>query len=290
MWSRRRPGYEDNNCYLSDIRYEYYARAFNLNCIQDQTGDGVEEIVMNVGNKIAVFDGVTLRCLRERVFADEGSYIGTANLRYDVADVNGDGYEDIVMVVNTSDIGALHVYSQGHVDEEPVFIKHLASKSLFCDVKVGNMSNSDLPEIAILTRGLRTNANQQLEKEGYLYVLRLMYDNNLKLTESTVLARTSVDAFASNDDLCRHVGNMDLVFGYFRGHEYTQDLIVGDGLWRWDETDAKPTYRFLVLGLTRSDYYTIAADAITAVQTHENEKEPNYVVVRFAPGLAGNIE
>lgn len=24
--------------------------------------------------------------------------------------------------------------------------------------------------------------------------------------------------------------------------------------------------------------------------THENEKEPNYVVVRFAPGLAGNIE
>ena len=117
---------------------------------------------------------------------------------------------------NTSDIGALHVYSQGHVDEEPVFVKHLASKSLFCDVKVGNMSNSDLPEIAVLTRGLRTDANQMLEQQGYLYVSRLRYDDNLKLKENIVLARTSVNAFASSDALCRHVGNMDLVFGFFR--------------------------------------------------------------------------
>ena len=84
-----------NDDLLADLRSEYFARAFNLRCIQDMTGDGVEEIVMNVANKIAVFDGVTLRCIRERIFTDEGSYIGTPNLRYDVADVNGDG--DVTM-------------------------------------------------------------------------------------------------------------------------------------------------------------------------------------------------
>ena len=267
-----------------DIRSEYFARAFNLKCIQDQTGDGVEEIVMNVGNKIAVFDGVTLRCLRERTYADDGSYLGTPNLRFDVADVDGDGYKDIVMVVNTNiDLGYLYVYSQGHIDEEPIFTKPLGAKCLFCDVKVGNMSNSDLPEIAILTRGMRTNHHRLLEKSGYLYMSRLYYDDDLKLKEKVILPKTAVDAFAENDDLCYHLGNMDLVFGYFRGQNlkgkdgktisYTQDLVVGDGLWRWDETNAKPTYRFQVLAWTKSNYYTIPADAITAVQTRENDKE-----------------
>ena len=89
-----------------------------------------------------------------------------------------------------------------------------------------NMSNSDLPEIAVLTRGLRTGFNQMLEQQGYLYVSRLRYDDNLKLTESIILAKTEVNAFASSDALCRHVGNMDLAFGFFRGREYTQDLEV----------------------------------------------------------------
>ena len=33
--------YRDNQI-MSDYRYQYFARAFNLKCIQDQTGDGVE--------------------------------------------------------------------------------------------------------------------------------------------------------------------------------------------------------------------------------------------------------
>ena len=276
--------YGSNSDLLSDVRREYFARAFNLHCIQDQTGDGIEEIVMNVANKIAVFDGVSLRCIREQEYADRGSYIGTPNLRFDVADVNGDGREDIVMVLNSSGgLCYLKVYSEGHIDEEPIFEQTYGSEALFCDVKVGNMSGSDLPEIAILTRGLDGSSNSVLTKHGFLYVLRLMYDDNLTLKEQSIIDRLQVGCFENGTDENRYVvGNMNLVFGYFRGRNitdddgnrisYPQDLIVGDGLWRWDDTQGKPTYRFQMLPWAKGGQ-TVPADAIAAVQTLKNYKE-----------------
>ena len=257
---------------LADFRREYFARAFNLKCIQDETGDGVEEIVMNVANKIAVFDGKTLRCIREHEFEDKGSYIGTPNLRFDVADVNNDGYKDIVLILNSNNgMGYLHVYSKGHIDEEPIFTKDIGSASLFCDVKVGNMSGHEFPEIAVLTRGMETGSNNLLTKNGYLYVSRLGYDESLNLKETVVLSQTSVDCFAADNVTRNHLGNMDLVFGHFRGRSYNEDLIVGDGLWRYDDAQMKPTYRFQVLSGTKNVTRTISADAITSVTVNEGK-------------------
>ena len=263
----------DRQLYWIEVPCEYYARAFNLNSIQDQNGDGVDEIVMNVGNKIAIFDGVSFRCIRERTFDDGGSDLGTPNLRYDVADVNGDGLDDIVLLLNKSmELGYLYVYSEGHIDQEPIFTKTLGASCFFCDVKVGYMTGNNLPEIAMLTRGKVSNT--KLVKTGYLYMSRLEYDENMNLKEIVVLPRTSVDCFATKDQWCSRVGNMNLVFGYFRGRSYNQDLVVGDGLWRWDDSPEvqKPTYRFQIMPNVKTTN-SIPADAITSVQGRENANE-----------------
>ncbi len=280
------PGWGSDDTYLADFNYQYYARAFNLNCIQDQTGDGVEEIVMNVADKIAVFDGISLRCLREYTYAAGGTpeTDGRVNLRFDVADVNADGYEDIAVVAYTGNFQTtVNVFDKGHVEEEPIFTKIISQPSYFCDIKVGTMSYSDLPEIAVLTRGRKSPTESTITNYGFLHMFRLQYDNNMELKEHPIIVEQQVTCFPNSDAYKGFTGNLNLVFGYFRGHnfkdtdgkikDYPQDLIVGDGLWRWDENQGKPVYQFQMLPQTKNKAYNVDADAIVAVQTRKDDRE-----------------
>ncbi|MBO4593212.1 MAG: T9SS type A sorting domain-containing protein [Bacteroidaceae bacterium] len=280
QWSRRRPGYENNECYLSDVRYEYYARSFNLNCIQDQTGDGIDEIVMNVGDKIAVFDGATMKCLCERQISSDRTYTGYAHMRFDVADVNGDGIEDIVLLADEEKNGGqLYVFDKGQLEEKPIYQQSIHDQLIFCDVKVGHMSGNELPEIAILARGTVSESSDEPKKQATLRVLRLKYNDDMKL-EVAKQSTQSVDCFYGLSHRNWVLGNMTLCFGYFRGRDvtdkdgnklsYNQDLVVGYKLYRWDELEEMPVY---LTSFIQADRYTVPADAIIAVQTKKNGKE-----------------
>lgn len=280
--------FSGDDTYLSDFYFQYAARAFNINCIQDETGDGIEEIVMNVGDKIAVFDAATLRCLREHSYEGAGTPNHRANLRFDVADVNGDGFEDIVVVAYTGNFQSqVDVYDKGKINETPIISKILSSPAWFCDIKVGNMSGSDLPEIAVMTRGATspstTGTNTGIDSHAYLYMYRLYYDDMNNIQVRTILDSKQVNCFYSQDYYRGLTGNLNLVFGYFRGRNitddngntisYPQDLIVGDELWRWNNETGIPERKFEMLPQVFNNYYTISADAITTVQFGKNEKD-----------------
>ena len=271
---------------LCDIASEYYARKFNIKCIQDQTGDGIGEIVMQVDYKIAVFDGATLRCIREKDFYK--AKLSGRLWRFDIADVDCDGNEDIIAIEGNSSSPNLDVFSKGHIDEAPKFSAKVlgvgSSGDAFYDVKVGNFSNHQFPDIAVIRR--HYEVTPVMNKTGNLFFYRLEYENFDPETRKPIGNPTLLkyfeaepDAWASNSDLANRVGNMNLCFAYFRGRQYPADLIVGDGLWRYDFDQEKPVFKQIVLEAAKTNYITIPADAIVSVRFHEKtDKESLFFV------------
>ncbi len=269
---------------LWDAPYEGAARRFNLKCIQDQNGDGLGEIVMQVGYTIAIFDGVTLRCIRE--FKPNYFY------RFDVADVDCDGNEDIVAITrnNTFEQIKLKVFLKGLIDEEPAYTipvprieggKAWSIAMDFYDVKVGNFSGHAYPDIAVVERSVMTSG--VFSKKGYLSLYRMDhefdeeaggYKKELSLIQ---YYKGEHDCFAENDAQCRHTGNMNLCFCYFRGRQYPADLVMGDAVYRYNISKEKPDWLTSIMEPTRTDFRTVPADAMVAVRLHENTDKESLI-------------
>ena len=271
---------------LSDALYEGAARLFNLKCIQDQNGDGLGEIVMQVGYKMAIFDGATLRCIREY----KPSYKQSQLFRFDVADVDCDGAEDIVLISLTASGSKrkfLNIFLKGLIDKEPaysIFIPRIdegSPSSDFYDVKVGNFSGHAYPDIAVIERSCGTAG--LFSKNGMLSLYRLDHEfdeeaGDYKKEVSLIkYFEQEVNVFASTDALRRHTGNMNLCFCYFRGRQYPADLIVGNAIWRYNYDNEKPQFLRAGLESTGQDFKTVPADAIAAVRLHEDSDKETLI-------------
>ena len=268
-----------SSTHLSDLRYELYARRFNLKCIQDQTGDGIGEIVMQVSGHLAVFDGATLRCIREL------DYNGIS--RFDVADVDCDGIEDIIGL----GVASIYIWSQGKIDATPSYEapiprgNYMAYYGFIDDVKVGNFSGHPFPDIAIVSRlaDYTDAVDFRFAKTGVLSLFRLDHEfdeeaGGYKKDLSLIKYYTGEhDCFAENNEQCYHMGNMNLCFCYFRGRQYPADLVMGDAIYRYNFSKEKPEWLTSIMSPIRTDFRTVPADAITAVRLHENTDKESLI-------------
>lgn len=226
---------------LSDIRYDYALRCFNIKCINDMTGDGIDEIVVNVGEKVAIFDGAQFTLIDDMQYNQEKTTIlGHSSVRIEVADVDNDGLEDLlVLVANRNNSCSLKIYSHGDFKKNIISDISIPRYGILNDVKVGNCCGLPFKEIAVLTRAMKDKQN--LEKCGYLFMYRLKKDDKGNYGFETVINNAEIDGFGEPDEHC-HVGNCQLTFGYFRGRQYNQDLIVADGLWRAENGETAPKF------------------------------------------------
>lgn len=250
---------------ITEQRYDYTLRCFNIKCIQDLTGDNIDEIVMNVGEKVAIFDGASFKLIKEVNFKQVNqTFMGHCSVRIEVGDVDSDGREDlVVLVADGSTFCHLKIYLNGAIESAPAYDIVVPSYGVLNDVKVGSCCGMQYPEIAVLTRG---TDGTRLNRVGHLSMFRLKGDSNGKVTGyDNVIQAVEIDGFTNGNGVYdTHVGNCNLTFVYMRGRNHNPDLIVADGLWRADNGQTAPTYRFSPLDFTKSSHWSIFADCIIA--------------------------
>lgn len=270
-------GYNDNNR-LSEVPEAYTIASFNIKCIRDLTGDGIDEIVTAVGEEICVFDGATYRLMYSKNFRGTGgaTHLGFCQIRIEVADVDNDGWEDILALVADGATSChLNIYRSGRIDQAPMFSNDgvngpiVPTYGFLNDIKVGHVCGQTFPEICVQTRGVEViSGNETTAWNSFLYIYRLQpVDNGSSTTYNlqTVVNGSEIRGYRNNQHDNAYdgvIGNVNLCIAYLRGPHQNPDLIVADGLWRCDPDRSVPTYRFQMIPTVKNSHHSIFPDCL----------------------------
>lgn len=273
----------------SEVPIAYTIASFNVKCIRDITGDGIDEIVTAIGQEICVFDGASYRMIYCKNFNGTGtaSYLGFCQIRIEVADVDNDGWEDIVaLVADGASSCHLNIYRSGNLNQAPMFSLDgvngvtIPTYGFLNDVKVGHVCGQTFPEICLQTRGLEVvDGNETTAWNSFLYIYRLQpvdTGNGTTYNLQTVVNGAEIYGYRASQHDNVHdgvVGNTNLCIAYLRGSAYNPDLIVADGLWRCDPDRTVPTYRFQILPSVKNSHYSIYPDQLVACDAQGNGKD-----------------
>ncbi len=277
--------YHDGNRH-TEVPYAYTVASFNIKCIRDLTGDGIDEIVTSIGEEICVFDGASYRLMYSKNFRGTGasSYLGFCQIRIEVADVDNDGWEDILaLVADGANSCHLYIYQKGRIDQSPMFSLDgvngitIPTYGFLNDIKVGHLCGQTYPEICLQTRGIEViNNHETTAYNSFLYIYRLQpNDNGSSVTYNlqTVVNGAEIKGYRNNQHDNAYdgaVGNVNLCIAYLRGPNYNPDLIVADGLWRCDEDKTVPTYRFQMIPTVKNGQHSIHPDCLVACDPQGN--------------------
>ena len=282
----------DDDHRATETRMDYVQRVFQL-LTADFNKDGVDELVIGIDGEVWVYDGATMLKALAEGKVDDGLYKeaplyhknfnfkpGTESYkncskyylqkpmtRLTVGDADGDNTPDIV-VLQVGDGGdankaktELSIYASGNVEADPIATRCLdeqCGKTVFTDVKVGNVSNGQYNDIIMLFRSYSGTA---LEKFGRLW--RAMYNPAESNGQLTIDRRDTYDvgSFRGYDG---HIGNTNVTLAHLRGNEYPCDVVVGADMWRWNTESEKLEFKFQVLPFTNNEIWSIYADNIMA--------------------------
>lgn len=152
---------EDMVSALSDtalwaFRY-YFMRDF---CSGDFNGDGFDEFVLSIDNKILLFSSNLSTVVWSCEYSDKGSNF----VRVEAGDLNDDGFDDLAVTHGTAirSLGQLYLHagSQAGLGESPVYSGPLAGKSITyscAEVVIGDVDGNGLNDLVLSGARNRTD-------------------------------------------------------------------------------------------------------------------------------------
>lgn len=224
--------------------YIWYAKRLNA-ASADFNGDGVGDIVINVGDRIDIYDGVTHSILQTKTFPSN-------NLRMAVGDIDGDNNPDLAVIypVNT-DYSMVQVYKDGVLGNNANYTVSVPYGNNN-DIKIGQVKPNGKNSIVILSR-------TDFSSNPGMPVVRLI-NFDASGGGSIVTESTANWSWVAGTD---GQGNDNITLCRFRGSAFPADIVTGNYVLRYNNNTNTLSAVNGNTTLTNSNAY-ILADQIVA--------------------------
>ncbi len=260
---------------------EMYSKRFNV-LAADFNGDGTDDIVVIVGKKIAIFDGVTFRQISSREFTSN-------NVRAAIGDIDDDGAKDLAVLYGSTEENIencqVEVYLKGDLANKPALYR-TAPKGVTNDIKVGDVTGDNRDDIVTLSA-------EWMDAD---YSIRLFTYDESQTSGLKVLS--SIDAqhkYDISDNASLKLKNKPTILSstltllHKRGAMHPADIMLGGEWLRWnDETkkleDMLPTYGNIAkMPNSGNKFNYIPSDCVWAANLNGNQ-EGKETLVYLATG------
>ena len=203
------------------LKSEMYAKRFSVACA-DFTGDGVDELVVALGDYVRVYDGVTFALMGEKKFSSD-------NVRVTAGDADNDGRNDIALIYPSNvDYCRVEVYRDGTLTAAPPVFANVPAGELN-DIKIGKVVGDGRNDVVCYTHSDEiADPGESSGPEGQLRILRC--DASVSGGMKTV-ASTATSGGHNSHDL---IPNSSLLLVYDRGSMYPASIAFNQYVARYD--------------------------------------------------------